>query len=372
MQHLISRRQLLKSAAVTAAGLVLFRDALTAEERPSLPAIGLDANENPYGMSQGAARAIEAELTRASRYPFREVESLRDLIAAHEKVPTQCVIVGAGCTEVFSLACLLYGANGKGVVVPEPNYFLFNRYVTQVRGRLLKVPVDGHWRTDLDAMGQQTPGDPGLTYVCNPNNPTGTVVERTRLRRFCEESARRSVVFVDEAYYELVEAPLRATMVELVREARDLNLVVGRTFSKLYGLAGLRIGYGIGNPAVIAEMCRLQESPSTVSRLSIAAAKAAYVDTDYVASIRQRNAQVRARFYETLDTLGCEVIPGSQANFVTFRRDGNERRLIADLRERYGIRVRASHFMDKDWVRVSMGTPEQMGRLAKGLRVLLA
>lgn len=369
MQTLINRRQWLKSTALAAASLALSdMDVLAADARRGGGYLRLDKNENPYGISEKIRRAITVEMNRSNRYPFQDQAALQDLIAASEKVPSNCVLIGAGCTEIFSLACLLYGSDDKQVLVTEPNYFVFDRYVKQFQGKLIREPVNKRWETDFDAMARRASKSTSLVYVCNPLNPTGTVVDPVRLRKFCAEEARQSVVFVDEAYQEYVEDSRRASMVGLVREGA--NVIVGRTFSKAYGLAGLRVGYGIGAPERIAEMRRIHEDLLPVNRLGIAAARAAYADADYIALTRQRNAKMRARFYEVLEKLGYRSIPDSQTNFVTFRATGGEKRLMADLRELYSIHVHPSHFFGKDWLRVSMGTPEDMDLIAAALKEL--
>ena len=245
------------------------------------------------------------------------------------------------------------------------SYPVFNQYVERLRGRLVQVPMTERWQADLEGMAARVGNRTRLVYLCNPNNPTGTFVDPQQLRRFCEDMGRRCVVFVDEAYYELVEDARRTSMVELVREGS--NLIVGRTFSKIYGLAGLRIGYGIGDPSVIAEMGRIQRVMAQGNQLSIAAARAAYADTDYVDLSRRRNAEARAGFYGLLEKLGYPAIPDSQANFVSFRTRGGEKRLTADLREKYGIHVHGTRFLEREWIRVSMGTPAEMERLAAAL-----
>jgi histidinol-phosphate aminotransferase len=309
-------------------------------------------------------------INRSNRYSFEEQKALQDLIAAHENVSSDHVILGSGCTEIFSLACLLYGSNGNEVLVAEPSYILFNRYVEQLHGKLLQVPVNDSWEPDVDTMARRATNSTKLIYICNPNNPLGTIGDPVRLRQFCKNLARQSVVFVDEAYYEMVEDSRRASMIDLVREGA--NLVVGRTFSKLYGLAGLRIGYGIGNPKIIADMRRIQPKvpPAPVNILGIAAASAVYVDSGYIPMARQRNAKIRARFYALLEKLGYTSIPHSQANFVCFRGAGEEKRLVADLWKQYNIRVLDVHFSGKDWVRVTMGTPREMDLLTTALTEL--
>lgn len=365
----INRRQWLKSTALAGAVMALsVVDVLAAVACRGKGFVKLNMNENPYGISEKTAQAIRDAMSRANRYPIHAQEALQDLIAAHENVPSDCVLLGAGCTEIFCLASLLYGADGKEVLVAEPSYYLFNRYVEQLRGKLIRVPVNERWEIDLDAMAHRASKSTSFVYICNPNNPTSTIVDPVHLRQFCEDMPPQSIVFVDEAYIELAVESQRTSMVELVREGG--NLVIGRTFSKLYGLAGLRIGYGIGNPKIITEMRRIQRNLAPVNELGIAAAHAAYVDADYIALTQQRNAKARVRFYAVLEKLGYKSILGSQTNFVTFQITGGARRLVTDLQQQYNICVYAFHFLEKDWVRVSMGTSEEMNQLTAALKEL--
>jgi len=331
--------------------------------------IKLDQNENPYGISQRTEQAIMAALQFAHRYPHRELAALHDLIAEREKVPRNWVVLSAGSTELLAHACLLFGGDGKEVLVAEPTYMGFANYAERLNGTLLRVPVNDRWETDLDRLAGRLTKNSSLVYVCNPNNPTGTMADSARLRQFCEDIAGKAIVVVDEAYYELVEGSRRASMVDLVR--KGANVIVARTFSKLYGLAGLRVGYGIAKPELTAQLLRFQANLSPLAQLSLAAARAAYEDVDHVALSRERNAQARAGLYQVLDKLGQSAIPGSQTNFVTFEPKGDAERLVANLRRDYDISVRLFQFHGKSWVRVSMGTPEEMSRLSVALGELL-
>jgi histidinol-phosphate aminotransferase len=305
----------------------------------------------------------------AHRYPHGELAALRDLIAEREKVPRNCVALSAGSTEILSRACLLFGADGKEVLVAEPTYSGFAGYVERLNGALLPVPVNDRWETDIDRLAGRLTKNTSLVYVCNPNNPTGTMADAERLRQFCEDAAGKAIVVVDEAYYELVEDSRRASMIDLIR--KGANVIVSRTFSKLYGLAGLRLGYGIAKPELTAQLLRFQSNLSPLAQLSLAAARAAYEDVEHVALSRERNAQARAGFYQVLDKLGHQAIPGSQTNFVTFVPKGGAERLVANLRRDYDISVRLFQFLGKSWVRVSMGTPEEMSRLNVAMGELL-
>jgi histidinol-phosphate aminotransferase len=370
METMMNRRHWLGRSAFAAAAMALARvPARAASARAGGGFIKLDQNENPYGISQRIEQAIVAAMQSAHRYPHGELAALRDLIAEREKVPRNCVALSAGSTEILSRACLLFGADGKEVLVAEPTYSGFTGYVERLNGALLRAPVNDRWETDLDRLAGRLTKNSSLVYVCNPNNPTGTMADSARLRQFCEDAAGKAIVVVDEAYYELAEDSRRASMIDLVR--KGANVIVSRTFSKLYGLAGLRVGYGIAKPELTAQLVRFQSNLAPLAQLSLAAARAAYEDVNHVALSRERNSQARAGFYKVLDKLGHSAILGSQTNFVTFEPKGGAERLVASLRRDYDISVRLFQFLGKSWVRVSMGTPEEMSRLSVAIGELV-
>jgi len=328
MINSMNRRQWLAATALSTTALAVTRGrAWAADKRTAGDFIKLDQNENPYGISQKVEQAIVSAASQSNRYPLRELAALRDLIAERERVSSECVLMGGGCTEVFSLACLAYGANGKEVLVADPTYSGFVGYIERIGGRLIRVPVNERWQTDLDVMAKRASKSTSLVYICNPNNPTGTIADDVKLRQFCEEQAHTRVVLVDEAYFELVEDGRRLSMVELVRQ--NANVIVVRTFSKIFGLAGLRVGYAIAKPELIAELRRWQTTFCAVNRLGIVAARAAYLDKDHITLSRQRIAAARTKLYPALEQLGHKAILDSQANFIAFEAKGGDRRSLS-------------------------------------------
>ncbi|RPJ80039.1 MAG: aminotransferase class I/II-fold pyridoxal phosphate-dependent enzyme, partial [Acidobacteria bacterium] len=204
MTNRMQRREFLLSTALAAAGLGCLHSRAQSFKPGSPPddLLLLNQNENPYGISKAAEQAILDALGRAHRYPGESQSQLRDMIAEREGVPKEHLILGAGSAEILSLATLLFGSEGKEVVVADPGYFDFVDFVRSARGKLQSVAVDAEYRHDLAAMERRCSRRVGLVYVCNPHNPTGTIVAGSRLRGFCEEVARRAVVLVDEAYFE--------------------------------------------------------------------------------------------------------------------------------------------------------------------------
>jgi histidinol-phosphate aminotransferase len=205
-----------------------------------------------------------------------------------------------------------------------------------------------------------------LVFVCNPNNPTGTLVAGDRLRRFCEEVSRRAVVFVDEAYYELVEDAHRDSMVDLVRAGH--NVIVARTFSKIYGMAGLRIGYGIARPDIIARL--RPYSMGFPNILGLRAAMASLEDEAFLTMSRQKMAEARAFTYDLLDDLGRDYV-SSQASFVFFHTGRPIKSFQAAMAER-GVLVGRPFPPFMDWCRVSMSTMDDMQDFATALRDVMS
>ena len=367
----VNRRQWLKTSALAAAGLTLVRCGDTinrleasAESSPGNDdLIWLDQNENPYGISKNTQNAIVNAIKYSNRYPEKQLHELKDLIAKHENVSPGHIIIGAGSTEVFSIAGLLYSGQAGEVLMADPSYQGFRNYFSRVGGRLNLVPLNNSYEHDLESMYRRISKSIRLVYVCNPNNPTGTVVAGEKLLSFCEEASRSAAVFVDEAYHELVEDSGYASMIDLVRQDRDI--IISRTFSKIHGLAGLRVGYGIARPGIIEDFRRIQTNFSPVSVLSLYAAVASYKDAEYIDSSRKKNGESRSYFYSVLEKLEYFYIP-SHTNFVIFRIDRDAKDFLKEVRKR-NVVLRTFAFNDANWIRVSMGTMQEMRALASVL-----
>jgi histidinol-phosphate aminotransferase len=369
MSSAMDRRHWIKNSALATAAWAIGRDRITAADdagRADGETIYLDQNENPYGISGMTRKAIMNTVKLANRYPGDEMTELRDPIAAREGVSKDHVVLGAGSTEIFSLVGLLFGADGKEVLLAEPTYSGFKNYIDRIKGKLNSVPLDSRWEHDLDEMARRFTPKTSLVYICNPNNPTGTIVDSGKLRSFCESAARSAMVFVDEAYGDLVEDTRYSSMVDLVK--KNANVMVARTFSKIHGLAGMRIGYGLAKPEIIEQCRRIQTNFAPLSQLSIAAAKASYMDAEFLSSSRKWNAEARASFYKLLDKLGHKPILGSQTNFVIFPIDRKPVDFVVEFHKQHNILLRPFEFLDKKWIRVSMGTKPEMARLAGALQ----
>ena len=213
-------------------------------------------------------------------------------------------------------------------------------------------------------MAAQIGPDTALAYICNPLNPTGTILPRDMLRAFCEDASRKTLVVVDEAYHEYVDDPSYGSMIALIREGR--NVVVTRTFSKIFGMAGLRVGYGIGPADVIESLAPYRMNFASIAGTSLSAARAAYADLAFVRSVKEKNSSLKAYLYGELDRLDLTFIP-SHANFVLFQVPRDARETQAELAER-GVLVRPFQIKEKNWIRVSIGTQDDMQAFVSALR----
>jgi len=360
----LNRRQWLKTSALVVAGLSVASRTesfnhieFLIQENDDL--ILLDQNENPYGISKKTQEAIADEVKYSNRYPDDHMIELTELISERENVSPDNIILGAGATEIFRISGLLYGLNGGEIITADPTYFGFKSYVERIGGKLEMVRVDNEYKHDLDAMEQQLTDKTKMVYVVNPNNPTGTIVGGDRLRSFCEEVSRRVPVFVDEAYHELVEVADYSSMTPLVREG--YNVIIARTFSKIFGLAGLRVGYGIAKPELIKEFSRIQTNFAPISVLSLRAAIASYRDSDFISSCLSKNNEARSYFCEVLDKLGYFYIP-SHTNFVIFKINREAKEFVEEVLK-YKIKLRPFEFHNEQWIRVSIGAMNEMRAL---------
>jgi histidinol-phosphate aminotransferase len=363
MGNSIDRRQWLKTSAMALAGLMTGpnlgacqKEAVSRQKPLKVDApLLLNNNESPYGISPHAIEAISGSTGRSHRYPHRSYPQLTELIAERENMPADHIILGAGSTDVMVTLIHLVKEEGE-ILTADPTYFDFIYYANTVERALNQVGLNARFEHDLEEMENQITSLTDLIYICNPNNPTGSITPKHRLKSFCEQMSKEALVVVDEAYHEYVEDRAYASMVDLVRQGK--NVIVTRTFSKIHGMAGLRIGYGMAPPEIIAKLDKLSRNFAPVAWLSLQAAIASYRDSGFVQSVRDRNKQVKSALYKGLEKLGLFYIP-SHTNFVLFQVNQDAKKLVKKMEER-GIFARAFGFNDKQWVRVSCGTMEEM------------
>jgi len=329
--------------------------------------IKLASNENPLGPSPKALQAIMAAARNGHIYPDANAYELKRAIAARYGVEPAQVIIGDGSDELVSLIGQTFINPGDEGIMPWPSFQTYPLPVDLMGGVAVKVPlVNG--RVDLTAMAARVSERTKLFFICNPNNPTGTMLTRREVEDVVRSLPDHVIVVFDEAYAEYVESPDYPDSLSFVREGR--NVIVLRTFSKAYGLAGLRVGYGIG-PAEAIDLINRPRLAFNVNLLAQAAAVAALGDAEHIAASRRCNREGKAFLYRELDRLGLGYYP-SEANFIFINvgLDSGEvfRRLL-----RRGVIVRPGDiFGCPGWQRVTIGTRPQNERFIAALAEVLA
>jgi histidinol-phosphate aminotransferase len=325
--------------------------------------IKLASNENPLGPSPKALKALNEVTQSLHRYPDGGGYRLRQALAERWKVSIEHLILGNGSDELLGLLARAFLAPGDEAVMADHTFVIYKMEVTAAHGRSVVVPLK-NWTHDLDAMARAITPRTRLLFVCNPNNPTGTMVSADEVTNLMASVPGDVIVVFDEAYYEYVREPRFPDTVSYVREGR--NVVVLRTFSKIFGLAGLRIGYGITTPEITSILNRIRP-PFNANSLAQHAAVAALGDEDHVARSRAVNAQGMEQVSEGLKMLGLIPIP-SQTNFLYFD-VGRDGRQVFEALLRQGIIVR---HIEGTMLRVTIGLADENAAFLEALKRVLA
>jgi len=369
MSSTLTRRSLGRLLGATAGAALLdarFQPALSGETAPTAPAAGpirLSANENPYGPCAASLKALTASAAEAARYPGAIEHGMREAIAKHHGVSKDCIVLGSGSSEVLRMADSAFVPPGKTLVAAEPTFEAVLNYCKATRGESIKVPLTADHRHDLPKMAAACGAGTGMVYVCNPNNPTGTIVGSDELAAFLDRVPPTCVVLVDEAYHHFVESPKYKTALELA--ARHDNVVVARTFSKIYGMAGMRIGYGVASPANAALM-ETHTAWDNTSQSALAMGLAALADPNVVADQRKRLNDTKHWLCAELDRDRRSYIP-SETNFVMIDVGTDVTPVIQAFAGR-GIQVGRKFPSMGNWLRVSIGKPDDMQAFMAALR----
>lgn len=324
--------------------------------------IKLASNENPLGPSPKAVAALGGAQHLLHRYPDGGAYQLRQAIADRWKVAGGQVILGNGSDEILGLLARTFLTPGDEAVMADQTFVIYKMEVTAVHGKPVVVPL-ADWTHDLESMGRAITPRTRLLFLCNPNNPTGTIVSAEAVDRLMANVPDDVIVVFDEAYFEYVRSPHFPDAMAYVKQGR--NAIVLRTFSKIYGLAGLRIGYGISTPEIIDFLNRVRP-PFNANSLAQKAALAALGDDEHVAKSRAVNETGMEQVGQGLRQLGLTPIP-SEANFlyVDVKRDG---RPVFDALLREGIIVR---HIEGTMIRVTIGQPDENTAFLQALKKVL-
>ncbi len=326
--------------------------------------IRLSSNENPLGLSDAARRAIAEGLDQANRYPGEWRTRLIAALAAKHQVKPEQIVLGNGSTEVLQML-VQAGGPDVTVIVADPTFEDVPRYAERIGVRVEKVPLAAGYTHDLGRMKEiaERAGGPVLVYVCNPNNPTGTVTPSAEVDRWIESAPERVTFAVDEAYFEFADDPSYWSAQKWIET--HPNVVVVRTFSKIYAMAGMRLGYAIAHPTGAARLERFAAG-NNANQLALAAGLASLGDDGFAQKSLAVNREGKQMLAHCLEELGLEYLP-SQANFMMHRIQGELTAYNARMRER-GIVVGRPFPPMLTFSRVSIGLPEEMRTFTDALR----
>ena len=322
------------------------------------------SNENPLGPSPLARAAMREALEDAHIYPDGGGYRLRTAIAESLGLGRENVVLGNGSNEIIELLCHTFLNRQTELIAAEHAFVVYKLMATLFGAKYVEV-ADPDFIHDLDAMAAAITADTRLVFIANPNNPTGTMVDQAAIDRFMDRLPPQVIAVFDEAYIEFPAAP--PDTLRYVREGR--NVCVLRTFSKLHGLAGLRVGYGLA-PAHLADLLQKARQPFNVNAIAQAGALAALGDKDHIANTLRTNREGMAFYQNACRQRGLEFVP-SHANFLLVR-TGEGDRVFRDMLK-HGVIVRAmSGYKLPDWIRISIGTATQNGRCLEVLDAVRA
>jgi histidinol-phosphate aminotransferase len=316
--------------------------------------VRLSSNENPYGPSPAALKAMTDNFGLAWRYPDEHAEMLVAELATMNNVAGEQILLGDGSGEILKLSAATFTGKNKKLVVANPTFEAIARHAGVAGAEVVKIDLTSDYRHDLQKMLAACNGA-GLVYICNPNNPTASITPKNELSDFLAKVPPATIVLVDEAYHHYVESKDYESVLPLVKN--HPNLIVARTFSKIYGMAGLRCGYCVTQPMNIM-MMKTHQTWDSVNIMAIAAARASLKDADHVTRGRKLNREVKGAVCAQLDALGYRYIP-SHANFMMIDLRREVKPVIAAMEQR-GVEVGRLFPALPNFMRVTIGTDAQM------------
>jgi histidinol-phosphate aminotransferase len=336
--------------------------------------VRLSSNENPYGPSPAALKAMTESFSLAWRYPDEYADRLAEELARLHNVPLDQILLGDGSGEILKLCAAAFTGRDKKLVIGNPTFEAIARHASVANAEVVKINLTSDYHHDLEKMlaGANGPGNnaangAGLVYICNPNNPTASITPRNEVSNFLAKLSPATIVLVDEAYHHYVENKDYESVIPLVKD--HSNLIVARTFSKIYGMAGLRCGYCVTQRPNIG-LLNAHQIFDSVNIMALVAALASLKDPEHVARTRKLNSEVRKNVCAELDVLGYHYIT-SHANFMMIDLRREVRPIINALRDR-GVEVGRIFPAMPNFLRVSIGTSAQMKAFITAFREVMA
>ncbi len=330
--------------------------------RSNYSPISLNANENPYGPSAKVREVLSSSFDLACRYPFRTLSGVVQLIAEKEGVSKDHIVVTGGSTEGLKACGLLFGGPGTEIIAADPTFQALLRYAENLNTKVHRIPLNERLEHDLEAISNKINDKTSLIFICNPNNPSGTLLPADAMRDFCLSHEQDAVIFSDEAYYDFITEPDYPSMVDLVKKGR--NIIVSRTFSKVYGLAGMRIGYLVARPDIASKLKKVVMANTNI--LALEAAKAALADDEFYQFSIVKNYQAKTMIYKTMEELNLPYI-ASHTNFVFFKSGMSVHELIPAMKQK-GVLIGRPFPPLTNWARISTGTEKEMEMFSKALK----
>jgi histidinol-phosphate aminotransferase len=333
--------------------------------------IKLDSNENPFGPSPLAIKAMQPALAASNAYPDDDVSGLRRKLAGIHRVSTEQILVTSGLTRLLGMLAQTFLSHGLNAVTSERSFIVYRMAAQAAHAQLIELPMDQE-RFDLSAIASRVNKHTRIVFLANPNNPTSTLVTAEEVDHFLQRLPDHVVAVLDEAYHEFAADFAAMRTIEYSRGLdyvrNESKVVVLRTFSKVHGLAGVRVGYGIASAKLIAQISRRRDVYG-VSNLAQAAALAALGDQPHIRRAVENNSSEAKKLCAALSELGYAV-PVPWANFLYCQLSGDAR-VFAERLQREGVLVRAlDRWGDPRAIRITIGTPEQNHELLRALRKL--
>ncbi|MBO9565249.1 MAG: aminotransferase class I/II-fold pyridoxal phosphate-dependent enzyme [Niastella sp.] len=357
MKNAIARREWIRQSTMALAATGLMPSLFAGETiRHPAPAttIRLHANENPYGPSPRAREAMAAAVSASNRYPWELTTTLREKIGQQYGLAREHVMMGAGSSEILGLVASFAALQKGNIVCATPTFSLWLPAARKQGMQVIEVPVTVGKEHDLPAILSSITPDTRLVYICNPNNPTGTLIASNVLQNFITAASQKALVLLDEAYLEYTSEPSMAALL-----SSNKRLVIAKTFSKIHGMAGARVGYALAHPDLIKQLTELQPwTDAGPSAVSVAGALASLEDLAFLDASKKDNAAVRDYTFNALKAAGLPVIP-SHTNFLYYSLQKDKGGFLKTLADN-NIRVGRVVEENGKWARVSIGTRNEM------------
>jgi len=392
MKTTVTRRTWLKRSAMAAGGVLTTLPFV--KELHAMPAFGMQpylgnynlleqhpviiqdeimkarllANENPWGPSKKAIAAIAESAVRGNRYVYNSSLKMVEILAQKEGVKPENVLLAAGSTDILEKTAFALCMKGGNVISADPSYLSLVKTATAIGATWKNIPLKADYSHDLAAMEKAIDADTKLVYICNPNNPTGTLTPIEEIRSFCKRVNSKVPIFIDEAYLELLDDGDKQSTVGLINEGYDV--IVCRTFSKIHGMAGLRIGYMVARQERTKMIQDLVRTEMGISVTSLEGAMASLNDTEFQNFTRSNNKINRQYTFDELKKAGMNPIP-SVTNFILFPIQMPAKDFVAKMLEK-GVGIRGFEIHGKPYGRVSMGTMDELKLFSKSLNAIIS